>query len=121
MAPSSTEAPSLQFPFLKLNDVQVVFSGIPNYNAVISACPPDFLSLSGNWAHAALKLQFGGWTEERMQWAVEHLRTSDSKIAKAQVDYINAWLRSYAPPQQTKQAVCSWLLSLTFRECPQWD
>jgi hypothetical protein len=110
----------LIFPFVSVTDVERVFGGVPNLEELRNACPAEHDSGITNWNSAASAIFSTGWTDARQTMAASLFITEDAKIAKKQVDYLSAVLKCYALSHREKLAICGWLLSLMFRECPNW-
>lgn len=108
----------LAFPFLELQDYEVVFGGISNYQAVVAAVPDDFFR-PNRWSDAAMYLFSNHMTESDMEQMAGLFKTDSTAVAKAQFAYLRAWLGSFQPKHEVKAAVTGWLMSLMFTAVPQ--
>lgn len=108
----------LEFPFLELQPFEVVFGGIPNYEKVVEAVPPEFYN-SNEWSDVAHYIFRNELTATDMEQMGNLFRTDSGEVMKAQFAYLRAWLGSYKPSHQVKTAVCGWLMSLMFTAVPQ--
>jgi hypothetical protein len=108
----------LEFPFLELNDYEVVFGGIRNYQEVIAAVPSAFYNPNA-WSDAALYLFKMPLTDKDREQLNGLFITDSADVAKAQVAYLRAWLGSFEPQHQVKTAVCGWLMSKMFTSAPK--
>lgn len=101
---------SIEFPFAKVTDVDIVFGGIPNYDQVLAACPEDFYR-DNRYSDIAVK-----WLSQGLDPAKDMaglvIRAAATEDAVDQRRYVETWIGSYEPRYQDKVAVCGWLLSL---------
>lgn len=107
----------LPFPFLQLSKMQVAFSDIPNARDVISAIPAEFKKRN-DWSEAASHIFFHGLSAKEMS-ALE-IEAESQQQADAMVDYLHAWLMSYEPRHEDKEAIGGWLLSLMMQKPPKF-
>lgn len=110
----------LAFPFVCVTAPQKVFGGVPNLDELRSACPSEFKASNTCWSQAANAIFYTGWTDERQERAMELFIAEEAETMRGQVDYFNTVLGCYELPHNDKSAICGWLLSLMFRECPAW-
>lgn len=109
----------LQFPFVQISQAQAAFGNIPNYSEVLEACPKEFFSNRYNeWSEFAMKIFFKGLTKDEFAQLV--FKSNDANVQTAQLTYLQAWLGSYVPRHEDKEAVCGWLLSEMLTECPKF-
>lgn len=102
----------LEFPFHEVDDLTVMFgANIPGFDKVIKACPPEFRQYRNRWTHLANSIFFGGADMSAWKWREPALKAK-------QVRYLKAWLGSFDPRHEDKEAVCGWLLSLMLVEYP---
>ena len=100
---------SVEFPFSEVTDVEVAFGGIPNYEEVLAACPPEFYERN-QFSEMASKW-FNGGLDPATDMAGFEIREPDPQDAVMQRKYIETWLKSFRPRHQEKLAVTGWLLS----------
>src|ERR1035437_8274293 len=107
----------LEFPFVEVDDPAVVFGGIPNYDAVLQACPPDFYR-ENKFGRLASKW-FMNELDPATDLAGYEMSADLLEDAVNQRRYVETWLRSYRPRIEDKIAVSGWLLSLMLVEPEQ--
>ena len=108
----------LEFPFMEVDEAAVAFGGIPNYNQVFRACPPEFFDrVSNQWYRLASKLFLGRITFEELRGF--QVKAVSQEEADMKIAYLKTWIESFAPPHHIKMAVCAWLLSLMLEKVPE--
>jgi len=105
---------TVEFPFVEVTDIDVVFGGIPNYDSVLEACPQEFYesnrfsSIASKWFNIGL--------DPETDLAGYAMSAKSMEEAIMQRKYVEAWLGSFRPKHQEKIAVTGWLLSLMLVE-----
>jgi len=102
---------SIEFPFALVDDVDIAFGGIPNYDAVLAACPPEFYS-DNEFSDMAQRWFINEGLDPETDLAGFGIRAEAIEDAVQQRRYAEAWIGSYQPHHQDKLAVIGWLLSL---------
>jgi len=105
---------SIEFPFEEVDDVAIAFGGIPNYERVVAACPPEFYKRN-HYSDIAWKW-FTQELDVEKDMAGLALRAENVEDSIAQQRYVETWIRSYTPSHEEKMAVGGWLLSLMLVE-----
>jgi hypothetical protein len=108
----------LEFPFVEVDDVTLVFGAIPNYETVLQACPRDFYT-NNPFSRLAEKWFEVGELDPAVDLAIYEIRTDSTEDAINQRRYIETWLKSYRPGHPDKIAVSGWLISLMLEEPEQ--
>ena len=105
---------SLEFPFTEVQDVELAFGGIPNYDSVLAACPSEFYTRN-QFSEMAAKW-FRGVLDPVTDMVGFEIREPDMEDAVMQRRYVETWIKSFRPSHEEKLAVTGWLLSLMLVE-----
>lgn len=106
---------ALEFPFVKVSELELAFPVVPNYSEVLAALPEEFPPEHAVFISAAEKW-FAGTFDPHVDLQGYDPKAADIDEAIQQRDYIRVWQGTYQPKYEQKIAVIGWLLSLAFEK-----